>query len=226
LDVGRSTFAPSSAPAVSAPPSLDDDEDDDLPAPGKVWEGPKESLATLMARQSAPASSLPAEPSNVEPVRAADLSAQWKAMLQLVAEQGPALSGLLQNGQFVGVEDGRAVIRLPKQNETFIKLLEKGNKKDVVRAAFSQVLNEQVGVHFEVAPDGPAQPPARPASTVRPTGPRPPAPVAAPAPPPATVEASTAVRLTDEIRNKLYKTEPLVRAIVDQLGGSVIKLEE
>ena len=224
----RPSFAPpSSAPVVSAPPSLDDD-DDDLPAPGKVWDGPKESLATLMARQSTTAAPS-AEPSNVEPVRAADLSSQWKAMLQLVAEQGPALSGLLQNGQFIGVEDGRAVVRLPKQNETFLKLLEKGNKKDVVRAAFSQVLNEPVGVHFEVAPDGPV-PSGRPAAAgprpPAPAGPRPPAPVAPPAPPVATVEASNTVRLTDEIRNNLYKTEPLVRAIVDQLGGSVIKLEE
>ena len=42
----------------------------------------------------------------------------------------------------------------------------------------------------------------------------------------AVPEASTAVRLTDDVRNNLYKTEPLVRAIVDTLGGSIIKLEE
>ncbi len=234
--VERVPFTPSSAaPPVSAPPSLDDEDDDDLPAPGKVWDGPKESLATLMARQQPAAAAAPAaEPSNVEPVRVADLSAVWHAMLAVVAEQqGPALSGLLQNGQFVGIEDGRAIVRLPKANETFIKLLDKESKKAAVRAAFSQVMNEQVGVHFEVAPEGaapaaaaPPQQAAQRPSRPPPPGPRPPVAAPAPAPPPAPVEAANTVRLTDDIRNQLYKTDPLVRAIVDRLGGSVIKLEE
>ena len=241
LDVGRSTlappspapsierpsFAPSAAPVVSAPPSLDDDDDDDLPAPGKVWEGPKESLATLMARQKAAVAAEP-EPSNVEPVGLADRSAQWQRLLAIVAEQGPALSGLLQNGTFLGVADGRAIVQLPRQNETFLKLLEKGNKKDVVRAAFSQVLNGPVGVHFEVAPDGAAPPPAAPAPAVpaRPPVPVPAAKLVPAAPPPPPAESANTVRLTDEIRNHLYQTDPLVKAIVDQLGGTVIKLEE
>ncbi len=234
----------SSVPAVEAPPSLDDDDDDDLPAPGKAWDGPRESLSSLMAKHTAAA--VEPEPSNVEPVRSADLTEQWRALLALMAEQGPALTGLLQNGQFIGVRDGRAVVQLPHGNETFLKLFEKGNKKEIVQAAFSRVLNESVGVHFEVAPVGAAVP-ASPKPVVPPSiapqapsqAPAPAAPAAPPRttpaarftppppPPPVAAEpAATTIRLTDDLRNELYKSDPLIRAIVDQLGGSVIKLEE
>ncbi len=221
-------YTPSSVPVVSAPPSLDDD-DDDLPAPGKVWEGPQESLATLMARQRAAA-----EPSNVEPVTSADLAGQWQQLLRIVAEQGPSLTGLLQNGRFVGVEDGRAIVQLPSHNEMTLKLLEKGNKKELVKAAFSQVLNTAVGVHFEIAPDGAPPPTSRAeaslAAPAQAIPSRPPVPVPATklvaAPTPPSVEPSNTIRLTDEIRNQLYQTEPLVKLIVDQFGGSVIKLQE
>ena len=223
---------PLTAPVVSAPPSLDDDEDDDLPAPGKVWDGPKESLATLMARQRVAAA--PAEPSNVEPVTAADLDGQWQQLLRIVAEQGPSLTGLLQNGRFVGVKDGRAIVQLPSHNEMTLKLLEKGPKKEAVKAAFSQVLNASVGVHFLLAADTSPPPPisrvAAASSTPAEAIPsRPPVPVPAAKLVPATlppVEANTTIRLTDEIRNSLYHSEPLVKAIIDQFGGSVIKLEE
>ena len=231
--VERPAFAPSAAPVVSAPPSLDDDDDDDdLPQPGRVWDGgPKESLATLMARHTSPSqpSAVAPEPSNVEPVGSADHSAQWQTLLTLVA---PALGGLLQHGRYVGVTDGRAVVRLPKGNDTFLKLLSKEDKKAAVRTAFSQVLNEQVGVHFEVEPDdgGAAPVPVQAAvaapRAAPPPGPRPPAPVVPSPLTPAVPDASNAVRLTDEIRNQLYQSDPLVKAIVDQFGGNVIKLEE
>ncbi len=156
--------AVSSAPAVSAPPDLLDD-DDDLPAVGKVWEsdGPKVSLATLMAQHAAASAAAPQskpEASNVEPVDTNDLPAKWKAMLALIANQGPALSGLLMHGRLVGIEDGRAVIRYGKQHETFVKMLERNGKKDLVRDALCQVLEQTVGVKFEVDSNGDSMPPA------------------------------------------------------------------
>jgi hypothetical protein len=51
-------------------------------------------------------------------------------------------------------------------------------------------------------------------------------PPARPAPQPAPVEANNTIRITDDIRESLYKTEPLIRAVVDALGGSIIRLEE
>ncbi len=216
----------SAAPAVSAPPSLDDEDDeddDDLPAPGKVWDGgPRESLATLMARQAATMTA-PPEPSNVEPVRSDDFTGQWQAMLGLLADYGPLL-GLLQDGRIVDVQDGQAVISYPPEHAFRLKLLEGNGKKDRVRDALSQVFAKPVGVRFQL--DTAAAPPPAPRAAPPPPGPRPPVAVPAASPPPAPAEASTAVRLTDELRTSLYQSEPLVRAIVDRMGGTVIKFEE
>ena len=49
-------------------------------------------------------------------------------------------------------------------------------------------------------------------------------PVVAPSAP--AIDNANVVRLTDEIRSNLYKTEPLIRAVIDQLGGSIVRLEE
>jgi predicted component of type VI protein secretion system len=203
-----------------------DDDDDDLPAPGKVWEGPKESLATMMARSSigsAPA----AEPSNVEPVAGRDLEAMMETVRAALKESSPGIFGLLQEGRLVRIEDGKAVVRYSRQNESHVKLLERNGKKDVVRDAFSRAFEQPLGVVFTIGEEeAPAAKPVSPQQVSRPVpAARPPVPVPAPAPPPA-VEATPTVRLTDEIRASLYKNDPLVRAIVDQLGGSVIKLEE
>ncbi len=39
-------------------------------------------------------------------------------------------------------------------------------------------------------------------------------------------EGSNATRVTEEMRTNFYKNDPLVRAVVDQLGGNIIKFEE
>ena len=215
----------SAAPVVSAPPSLDDDDDDDaLPQPGRVWDGgPKQSLATMMAKHTAAPA---AEPSNVTPVQSTDFSAQWQAMLGFLADSGP-LQGLLLDGRLVAVEDGQAVISYPPQHAFRLKLLE--GKKDRVRSALTQALGQPVGVKFRLD-DAPAAaevpvPTAAPRGAP-PPGPRPPVPVPPPVQVPAVPEASNAIRLTDELRHELYKNDPLIKVIVDQLGGSVIKLEE
>jgi DNA polymerase-3 subunit gamma/tau len=215
-----------------------EDDDDSLPAPGKVWDGPRESLGAMMAKHVA---STNPEPSNIAPVRngdvRGDLSDKWKAMIDLLADQGPALGGLLQNGQFIGIEDGRAVIRYAAQHETFVKLLERNGKKDLVRDALSKVMDQQLGVRFEVSSAAVSAPVAPVTKSPAPNSPAP-APVApkaeaqarryapAAAPPPMPVDNSNVIRLTDEIRSKLYKEDPLIRAVVDQLGGSIVKLEE
>jgi DNA polymerase-3 subunit gamma/tau len=208
----------------------EDDEDDALPAVGKVWEsdGPKVSLATLMAQHTATAatSSPNSEPSNVEPVATADLPAKWQALLAAIAQHGPALTGLLTHGQLVAIDEGRAVIRYSKQHETFVKMLERNGKKDLLRDTLSQVLEQAVGVRFEVAEGEapvatPTVAPVQTQTAVR----RSPVPAAV-AQPVVQEVASNTIRITDEIRGKLYESEPLIRALVDQLGANIIKLEE
>jgi DNA polymerase III subunit gamma/tau len=206
-----------SAVPSSAVDSSPQDDDDDLPAPGKVWEGP--SLGALMAAQSAPQQK--PEPANIEPINPGDLPGQWQAMLALLSQHGPALHGMLSQGRFIGVEDGRAVIRVSKMHETFIKRLEQNGKKDIVREVVSKVLNEPVGVRFEVE-ELPAAVPAIERNIPTYAEPGPARPIISAPPEPV----NNAIRLSDEMRSKLYHDEPLIRAVVDQLGGNIIKLEE
>src|SRR5439155_21387282 len=116
------------------------------------------------------------------------------------------------------------VIRYSKQHETFVKMLERNGKKDIIRDALSQVLEQPVGVRFEVD-EGAAAPIAAPMAVAAAPVAQRPRPAAA-APPPPVVETANTIRVTDEIRAKLYESEPLIRAVVDQLGGNIIKLEE
>jgi DNA polymerase-3 subunit gamma/tau len=243
LDVGHSTFAsvPHTAPVAEAiqderptsnvqlPTSNEENSDDgdDLPAVGKVWDGPRESLGALMKKQAA---AIKAELPNIEPVQSGDLPERWKAVIAMLATQGPALSGLLQHGQFVRIDDGIAVVRYSSKNETNVKLLERSTgKKDLVRDALSKVMEQPLGVRFEISDAAVAAVSATPTPT--PAAPAAPVPaVKRPAPaaptPPAPADNSNAVRLTDEKRTELYQSEPLIRAVVDQLGGSIIRLEE
>src|SRR5256885_6526019 len=67
------------------------------------------------------------------------------------------LHSLLSQGQLVGIEDGRAILRFGAKHEIFVKSWEKNGKKDLVRDAISQVLNQSIGVKFEI--DAPAEVP-------------------------------------------------------------------
>jgi DNA polymerase-3 subunit gamma/tau len=195
-------------PILDSPADTDDaDDDDSLPAPGKVWDGPKQSLASLMAKS--------AESPNIAAIEPGDLPAQWQAMLDLLSKQGPALHGIMSQGKFEGVEDGRAVIRVSRIHETFIRRLESNGKREAIREVVSTVLKQQVGVRFELE-DAPAI--AAPATVRRQVA-------ATPTSSPA-IEPTNTFRITDEFRAKLYEGEPLIRAIVDQLGGTVVKFEE
>ena len=205
---------PTPSVAVAPPPIVDSpvdtadaDDDDSLPAPGKVWDGPKPSLASLMAK--------PVESPNIEAIDPGDLPRQWQAILDMLSNLGPALHGILSQGKFEGVEDGRAVIRVSRIHETFIRRLESNGKRDAIRDVVSTVLKQPVGVRFELE-DAPAI--AGPAPVRRQVAPTP---TSSPA-----IEPANTLRITDEFRAKLYEGEPLIRAIVDQLGGTVVKFEE
>jgi DNA polymerase-3 subunit gamma/tau len=203
------------------------DEDDELPRPGKVWSGP--SLSTLLNEQRTQPVKTPesvATPeSNVEPVDPSNLPAVWQAAITILAAQGPVLPSLLTPGKLVSIEDGRAVVRYAPQHDTFVKMLERNGKKDLVRDTLSNLLRESVGVKFEVDPDA-----AEPAPAADRVAPRPIAPAPQPsqnasstAPAPAPPAAPT-VKLTPELIESLRK-EPLVSAFMDELGAQIVKVE-
>jgi DNA polymerase-3 subunit gamma/tau len=243
------------APAAVAPSApASDDDDDDLPRPGKVWDNSGPSLSELLKQQrsAAPATTTPPEPvagpaageSNIEAVNAHDLPAVWQSLLDLLAEKGPGLPGLLSHGRFIGVdEQNRAVIRYAKQHETFVKMFDRNGKKDQVREAFSKVLKQNVGIAFDLDPDDAgssvatmpapvvatqvkAPPATRPSSSQAKAGL--PAQMSTPvrreipAPPPA----SAASRPTQEQIDALRESDPLIKALMDEMGANIMKIEE
>ena len=183
-----------------------------------------ESLAAMMAKHVA---STKAEIANVVPVGNAELSGKWKELLGLL---GPAMSGVLQHGELVGVEDGLAIVRFGPAHETFVKRLELNGKKDLIRDSLTKLMAQPMGVRFEIsgAPPSPAAIAPVAKAAPAPAAPMEPArrPAVAPPPPMVAPEASNSIRVTDELRANLYKTNPLVRAIAEQLGGNIIKFEE
>ena len=203
-----------------------EDQDDDLPQPGRVWNGP--SLASLMASSqpksiAPPQSQQPDESaSNVEAVDPTNLSQVWQALLKLIAAKGPMLESLLLPGRLVAVEDGRAVIRYAPGNETFVKMLERNGKKDIVRDKLTEVLGRSIGVKFEV--DATCDPEAAVTVPATPIAERP-APAAHPSPRPAPPEESApAIKLTPELIASL-RNEPLIKAVMDAMGAQIVKVE-
>ena len=211
--------APLVAPAQTSVDSVHEDDEDDLPRPGKVWEGSSPSLSSLLAAPR-PRPAHPAPPPaaqsivNVEPVDPTNLPAVWQALLNMLAEHGPVLQSLISPGRLVAIDDGRALIRYAPQHETFVKMLERNGKKELVRQKLTQVIGQNIGVKFEVDASPESAPPA--------TATLPPRSVVPPAQEP--IPTSPAVKLTPELIESL-RNEPLVKALMDQMGAQVVKVE-
>jgi DNA polymerase-3 subunit gamma/tau len=254
--------APAVQDATAAIADSGDDQDGDaLPAVGKVWATPTESLATLMARHRAgaaaasPASpatvqriavpataayvtasaaapvpvSIASQDANVEPVDRDNLPVVWEKILGLLSSQGPMVHSLISQGQLVGIDEGRVVLRFAAQQETFVRKWEKNGKREAICEAASQVLNQPMGVKFEIAGgEAPASAPV-PQGVVAPVSPRvavprPGSQPAADATPPPTPEAPT-VKVTNELVDALVRDNPLIKTIMQRLGGQVVKVE-
>jgi DNA polymerase-3 subunit gamma/tau len=216
--------APAATEAVAAVDNTtSDDDDDDLPRPGKVWTGPSLAELARQAAQAAPApTAAPASASNVESVDTGNLPEVWQAMLSILAARGPSLAPLLHDGRFVGVQEGRAVIRYPHGQDSLIRMLDRNGKKDQIRDAISQVLGQSVGVSFECD----SEPAAAPVVTkaVAPASP-PPAQRPAAAPKPQAPPPEATIRITPELCATLKQSEPLIAAVMAELGGEIVRVE-
>jgi hypothetical protein len=242
------------------------DDDDALPAVGKVWDASGPSLSEMLkqrrasapeaapedVQRSAPPAATSPEPSNVVAADLADLPSVWQKLLDALAERGPMFQSLLINGQLTGIADGQATIRYHRRHESFIKLLERNGKKDAVRDALTQVTGEAVGVRFEIEDSEPATAAATtPAAAAATTATQPktlaaaalkpaqqPAPASAPrtavrreapraeAPAPLPqAPAAPVVKITPELIDSLKSREPLIKALIDDFGAAVVKVE-
>jgi DNA polymerase-3 subunit gamma/tau len=224
----------SAAPVVTPSQSLDFDEDDDLPRPGKVWDSSGPSLKELLALEAAKTqlaedvqavSHTPPpvdEFANVEAVTSNDLGAMWKSLLELMAPHGPGLQSLLAPGTLSAVESDHAVITYPRSSETFTKMLDRNGKKDLIRDGLSQLLGKSVGVRFVVDETETAE--AEPAKQTQ-SAPSPRAAARPAAPPePAMPAGPPVIRITPELVEQL-RQDPLVAMVMDKFNATVVKVE-
>jgi len=202
---------------------VDDDADDALPAVGKVWDdGPKLSLGEIMKRaklaeqQSARATAPPVAQADHDP------DGKKARLLKIIEEAGALMAlGVLSQGRIKGVEDGRVVILLPPQQESFIKNFERNTKRDLIRGAIADVFGAGVGIQLQVdtTPTPATASPGTSSSAPRPTPRRSEPDTTSP----AQVQTNT-IPLTPELRDSLSQ-DPLVSAIIKELNGSIVRVE-
>jgi hypothetical protein len=120
----------------------------------------------------------------------------------------------------VGVHDGRAVIRYPHGHESMLKMLDRNGKKEQIRDAFTQLLGKDVGIAFECDEAGATEPAPQPAAV-----PSPPAPVATAAQKQPTPPAEPQIRVTAELCASLRDSDPMIRAVMEELGGEIVRVE-
>ena len=232
-------FTPHPSPLPQGEREQCEEEDDDLPAVGKVWDSTGPSLSELMKQRNA-------APTHVEATQPARrLQATSSPSIRKISRKsgeklltpskpgGQRLHSLVCHGKLTTIEDGRAVIRYDRKHETFVKMLERNGKKDAVRDVLTQVTGESLGVKFEVdfsepetsvavmeAP--PTNAPAHPAvqREVRANSSAGSAPSAGSMPPP-----TPAIRITDELVESLRTNEPLIKSLMDDLAQTIVKVE-
>ncbi|CAN5502044.1 hypothetical protein BH09PLA1_BH09PLA1_27580 [soil metagenome] len=217
IEVNRAVAAPPVAPVtVVAPVSAVDDDDDALPAPGKVWDNSGPSLSELVKQQT----QLAEDESNVSAVSTDDYNAVMSRLRSLVHQKSPGIDGWLVHAKYLGVRDGIAVISYASNHGTAAAMLDRNGKREVIQDELSSVLGETVGVKFEIEAEDPNvadEPPmaSRPArrEAVR----------ATPVPPPDPVTPS--IRITPELREQLRNSEPLIKTLMDDLGAEIVKVE-
>jgi DNA polymerase III gamma/tau subunit len=151
---------------------------------------------------------------NVEPIDTKDFAGVMSRLRDAIQRHAPGIDAFLSHGKLVAVESGNAVLRYSSSHETSVQMLSRNGKKEILQKELSDLLNEPVNVRFEIEPtsdDAPERAPApapRRASQAR------------------TVSAPTApsIRITPELKEQL-RSDPLVAAVMDELGGEIVKVE-
>jgi DNA polymerase-3 subunit gamma/tau len=200
-------------------------ENDDLPAVGRVWEGEKISLGAAFKKFNSHKSDHRSEPprvaatvANLEPVDISDLQNVMSHLQHAMNEQHGIVSFLSQ-GTIKDIGDNLAVIAFP-ETSLAPTMLERGNKRQILTEALSQLLGRPTALKFEIDPDlAAAEPvravPAAPKPTQRPNG------NGNYTPPPPSAPT---IRVTAELKEELQKDE-LIAAVVKELGGEIVKVE-
>ena len=213
---------------------LDDpstDTDDDLPRPGKVWEGPslKELLQKPASKPSTPEPP-PGEPSNVQTADPNDLSTLWRSLLSALQEK-PGLQAFISHGQLAAVDDHQAVIRYPSERATSYNMMTRNGKKELVADAFSRILNRSIGVRFELEAEPAGAIPSTAAALQHSASGTPPPPANGarprftPSPDPLPPPQPAPTRITPEQAAELEKN-PLISALLRDFSATMLKISD
>ncbi len=235
--------------------TVDEDDDDDLPRPGKVWDGPslaemmkQETKAKVSASTAAPAPRMagdetPRKRDAAEVGLAGGMEGEtplpqlWAKLLVALESAGGQIHSVLKHAQMVGIVDEQAVIRFSPVHETFARMWQNNGKRDVIVKALSSITGRSLGVKFEVneaatavaeAPASAATVATAAAPAVAPgrEAPRPQAgraPVREPAPP-MNVPMGPARPTAEQIAE--MSKEPLVAALMSELGAQIVRVNE
>lgn len=235
------TQSSTAAPADNIPPTIDlnddDDDDDDLPSVGKVWEGSSGTSALLKPRETprsgtaspSAARNTPPSPQRT-PIDPANPASVWPALLAELIENHASLYGLLSSAHYAGLDQNIAVIQFQPAHESNIKLLDRNGKHQQVEETLSNLLNQRVGVRFEISQDAAPTIDAssQPSQHSAPTSPAADHPGDAASSrttiaPPPTGPAS--LPLTQELLTELGQ-DPLIHTLLHDFGGNIIKVTE
>jgi DNA polymerase-3 subunit gamma/tau len=122
----------------------------------------------------------------------------WPDLLARLEKSGSTMANTLRMASLVGIQDGKAVIRFPQNLDTFAKQWSANGKKEQIAHALTDLRGQPTGVKFEVGEvEAKAQADARPA-------------------PPAKLNSPADPGIQDD---------PLVKLIVEEFGGKVVKVE-
>jgi len=100
-------------------------------------------------------------------------------------------------------------------------MLDRNGKKEQIRDAFTQVLGESVGIAFECESEPAAD--AMPKSAAAPPPGRP---TVAPSPQKQqAMPIDPQIRLTAELCASIRDSDPIVRAVMEELGGEIVRVE-
>ena len=215
-----------SKPEVETSSSTESDSDDALPAVGKVWDdGPKRSLASMFAANRTAPKVVPAAPpesatrreESLVPVDTSDLNA-IVSRLRTMLDGAAIFDAVFSNGRLTAISDNIATMTFPAEADTYAAMLDRNGRKDTLAAALSKLLGRDTGIRIQIAEAEevdvatPAPVEKRPSRRDEPAD--------ADAAPPAAMP----IRITPELREQL-KADPLVAAVMTELGGDIIGVE-
>ena len=161
--------------------------------------------------------------SNLAAVSPTDLDGIWRMLLQMLAAKSTATAALLGGAKMVGIEDGFAIVRFAHDHEAIVRRFESNGKKDAIKEILAQLLNQNVGVKFELEP-APAPPEPQNGGNAAQREPRAVAMRRSALPAAESAASPAPSRVTPEMKEAL-RADPLVAAVMQHLGGEIVKVE-